>query len=382
MEIYDEELKSIDFKTRFMFINYEKYEKTVNDFLTDVENGNYNKEDVDIAISRASSVYRYRNRERIYLNRFLHDWDHLPANPDEIYKEYINKYKTKEEVQNAIENLEAILNEWRKKLDQLTDIKNKGKNFNKKLCFSNIRELLKNSDVKIGQIEREAGLKVGYIARLEKDDNTAEPSMEFIMTASKMLKISIDTLVSIDLTDLTPSEKYLIDFFGKLKSDTLLDKLDWFRTAPKDFDQTEVEGHPLFEEEECFINSGCEYPDVRYRYIFYSNTFGPDNVIKDDCFSLRLKNNVYVYLMNIEKKGADPWDDKSNAIEVWMSIPSKKNEYLLGSQDQSSIAKLVEELYSTVKQRMEQPKINNAALSAIDSFMRDDFADDPEELPF
>ena len=216
MENYDEDINRNDFRTRFMYINYDKYEQDVNDFLANIESENYNKEDIDIAIANASNIQRYRSRDRVYLKRFLNNWDNLPAYPDEIYKEYMKKYKTKEEVQKAIENLDELLNEWRKKLDQLIEIKNEGKNFNKKLCFSNIRELLKNSDVKIGQIEREAGLKVGYVARLEKDDNTAEPSMEFIMTASKMLKISIDTLVSIDLTDLTPSEKYLIDFFGKL----------------------------------------------------------------------------------------------------------------------------------------------------------------------
>ena len=382
MENYDENNKKINYRNHIRTINYERIEKIVNDFLAEVESDNYNKEDVDMAISRASDVYRYRNRDKSYLIRFFNDWENLPNYPDERYREYMEKYKTKEEVQDAIEELETILIEWRKKLDLLSDIKNKDKNFNKKLCFSNIRELLKNSDVKIGQIEREAGIKVGYVARLEKDDNSAEPSMEFIMTASKMLKISIDTLVSIDLTDLTPSEKYLINFFDKLKLDTTNDKLDWLRTTAKELGPDEAEGHPLYQIEEHYVNSGCEYPDVCYKYIFDSKTFGRDNRVKEDCFSLRLKNNVHLFLMNIEKTNADPWDEKSNAIEVWMSIPSKKNEYLLGSQDKSPIAKLAEELYVTVKERMEHPKINNAALSAIDSFMKDDFVDDEPELPF
>ena len=76
------------------------------------------------------------------------------------------------------------------------------KNFNKFLLFSNIRELLKASDIKIGQIEKEAGLQNGYMSRLEKLDNSTDPSAEFLVTVSKLLKVSIDSLVSYDFHSL------------------------------------------------------------------------------------------------------------------------------------------------------------------------------------
>ena len=71
--------------------------------------------------------------------------------------------------------------------------------------------------MKIGQIEKEAGIRLGYMSRLEKEGNTAEPSMEFIVTAAKLLKVCIDTLISVDLTGLTPTEQYIVSFFDKLK---------------------------------------------------------------------------------------------------------------------------------------------------------------------
>lgn len=67
--------------------------------------------------------------------------------------------------------------------------------FDKHKCLANIRQLLQSSDVKIGQIEKAAKCQPGYLSRIEKPTNTAEPSITFVSTAAEMLNTSIDTLV-------------------------------------------------------------------------------------------------------------------------------------------------------------------------------------------
>lgn len=53
-------------------------------------------------------------------------------------------------------------------LTNITGALDEFKNFNKYTCFNNIRALLKvNPDVKIGMIEKEAGVRLGYMSRLE-----------------------------------------------------------------------------------------------------------------------------------------------------------------------------------------------------------------------
>lgn len=95
------------------------------------------------------------------------------------------------------------------------------KHYDKKTCFENIRVLLKkNPSVKIGQIEKEAGLRLGYMARLSKEDNTAEPSLEFITTAAKMLGASIDTLLFQKLSELTSTDDFLLKFLEKVIAET------------------------------------------------------------------------------------------------------------------------------------------------------------------
>lgn len=300
--------------------------------------------------------------------------------------EFFDKYGSQEQILERIDALEKECTQWESMLNKLEELLSDKRNFDKTLCFSNIRELLKqNPEVKIGQIEKEAGIRLGYMSRLEKDGNTAEPSMEFIITASKLLKVSIDTLVSINLAGLTPHEQYIVKFFDKLKADTIADKLDW--NSEKAFDLNHLEtdengktSHPLFSFETFFEEGECDYPDQVSRVVFPSNTFGYNTFIKDDCFDLRLKNGTVLYLMSVEKSVHHINDSNAIAIETWLFVPGSGSSVLVTSQDGTPIAPIVADLYETVKLQMKHPKINKHALYAIDAFMNDDIDDD--EIPF
>lgn len=317
-------------------------------------------------------------------------WERISESADskEAYA-LAEEYGTEEDILARYKTLENERNQWASYLTQLEALIGEYKNFNKKLCFSNIRELLRqNSDVKIGQIEKEAGIRLGYMSRLEKEGNTAEPSMEFIVTAAKLLKVSIDTLISVDLTGLTPTEQYIVSFFDKLKADTLKDKLDWNRETAFNLNRMEsdINGwvyHPLFAEETFYEETECEYPEEVTRIVFNSKTFGPRTYICGDCFNLRLKNGTTLYLMDIEKSVHRTGDASAFAKEAWMSVPHKGCQLLVASQDDTPVAPLLEVLFSTVKERMEHPKVNNDVMYAIDSFMKDDIEDDDtDECPF
>lgn len=317
-------------------------------------------------------------------------WERISESADskEAYA-LAEEYGTEEDILARYKTLENERNQWASYLTQLEALIGEYKNFNKKLCFSNIRELLRqNSDVKIGQIEKEAGIRLGYMSRLEKEGNTAEPSMEFIVTAAKLLKVSIDTLISVDLTGLTPTEQYIVSFFDKLKVDTLKDKLDWNRETAFNLNRMEsdINGwvyHPLFAEETFYEETECEYPEEVTRIVFNSKTFGPRTYICGDCFNLRLKNGTTLYLMDIEKSVHRTGDASAFAKEAWMSVPHKGCQLLVASQDDTPVAPLLEVLFSTVKERMEHPKVNNDVMYAIDSFMKDDIEDDDtDECPF
>lgn len=291
------------------------------------------------------------------------------------------------ELEKNYDHLKRTLDRINAYYEVLGELLEKHKNFNKTLCFSNIRELLRlNPDVKIGQIEKEAGIRLGYMSRLEKEGNTSEPSVEFIVTAAKLLKVSLDTLVSVNLAGLTPTEQYIVKFFDKLKEDTIADKLNWNRQVAASLNNIEpgYNGeiwHPLFSEETFWEENETEYPDHVTRIVFNSKTFGLHTVIADDCFNLRLKNGTILYLMDIEKSVHSVCDPNARAIEAWIYVPYKGSQVLITSQDQTSVAPLVVTLFETVRNQMKHPQINSDVMAAIDSFMKDDWSDDGE-LPF
>ncbi len=99
--------------------------------------------------------------------------------------------------------------------------------YNKLRLFANIRELLKRSGGKLGQIEREAGFQPGYMSRLEKPGNTTEPTLSFLAAASKELGVPVDYLMYADMENMTPAEERLLSFFQKLIEDTREGILLW-----------------------------------------------------------------------------------------------------------------------------------------------------------
>ena len=289
--------------------------------------------------------------------------------------------RVKEEI-SALEIIKISLE------DRLNSIEREPQNkkFDKYLTFSNIRELLKKSDVKIGQIEKEAGCQPGYMSRLDKPNNTAEPSVEFLITAARMLNISLDILISKDLVALTPTEKYIVSFIEKLQRDTIGEKLEWRRDKREYLNnlQTDINGyieHPLFESHEFFEEGETGYPDLVYRITMNSESFGYATYIRGDCYNLKLKNNSVLYLMDISKSVHRVDDVEAFAIEMWLYTPGTGVNFLISTKS-VQCGELVRILFDTVRESMKHPQIKKDVKAVLDAFMDDDFGSDDEEMPF
>jgi len=308
-------------------------------------------------------------------------------------------------------NSAGTLAENRKRFDKLLEEKDKiavadidpdgkgPKNYDKQVLFRNVRYLLKqkeNDGVRLGQIERDADLKPGYMSRLEKPDNYTEPSMNFIITAAKALNVSMDLLVKVDIEELTPSERYALSFIDKMKNDTLGGKLDWDVEYQGELNRLEEDNtgdvwHPLFSYLTFYRPSEVEYPDQVTEVVFPSHSFDTNTYIHDDCYNIRLKNGARLYVMNISKAVYNTREgDEALAIELWMSMPPATQyevygdaRYICSSKDEGPVGGAVEELYSVIKQYMKHPKYKDDVANIIDAFMADDFTDDDDDpIPF
>lgn len=369
----------------------DKYMDEVKKFVSDVHEDKYEKDDIKekiesyyMRVTRIASGFR---SEVFRLNKAIDNWENM--NSKETMLEIVSsKFNTKAEVIIAKEEAEAKLKNWMELCEDLDRIRAENRNFNKTLCFSNIRELIKeNPDVKIGQIESAAGIRLGYMSRLEKVDTAAEPSVEFIVTAAKLLNVSIDTLISVDLANLTPTEKYLVNFVEKLKIDTEADKLNWNMETKNEMERHDVDIngnslHPLLSLETYYVPSGCEYPEPYTDNIYLSKTFDLETEIYGDCFDLRLKNGSKLFLMNVARRTFKVNQVQESVIEAVMYVPGGKTQVLATTKDEYPIGELLKNLYSVVKEHMKHPQVNKDAMYAINAFMNDDLSDDPEELPF
>lgn len=261
--------------------------------------------------------------------------------------------------------------------------------FNKAVMFDNISFMLKETGKKIGELESEAGVSPGYIARTSKEGNT-KPGIEFIMKAADALKISIDTLLRVDMSSLTPTEKYLISFLEKLTRDTTDDKLEWYRESAGYLNgrlETDINGycaHPLFSDATFMEESEGDYPEEVSRIVFTSRSFDVHTVIAGDCFNLQMKNETYLYVMNISKSVYKIGDPNAHAKEIWMCPRYGANQFLCNTKGAPEIAMLIEGLYSAISENARHPKVNKDIKEVIDAFMNNEEYDSYSmpEIPF
>lgn len=261
--------------------------------------------------------------------------------------------------------------------------------FDASVMFNNIAFLASEQNKRIGELESQAGVSTGYIARTR--ESNSKPGVEFVMRIAEALHVTMDTLIKTDLSSLTATEQYLVQFLGKLIRDTDSDKLDWNTESAGSLnriepDQNGYTSHPLIHVETFYEKSECEYPDEITRPVFQSRTFDVHTAFNGDSFNLRLKNGTMLYLMSICKSVHYSDEKNVDAVEVWMcgyDGEGNNTQYLCSNHDSKDIASLVNDLYSSVAENSKHPKIKPNLRYAIDAFMKDDLSDDPDEgLPF
>lgn len=259
--------------------------------------------------------------------------------------------------------------------------------FNKQVLFDNIAFLVKERGLKIGELETGAGVSPGYISRASKEGGPT-PGIEFIANIARELQVSIDTLISAHMAEMTPTERYIISFLEKMERDTNADKLDWSRESADSLNRTETDcngiaQHPLFSYETFYEQTDGEYPDEVSDCRFISHAFDVHTSIAGDCFHLRMKNGTLLYLMNISKSVHRVNDADAYTKEVWIFAPGNGSQYLCCTRDITPIGSLVDSLYAAVCENSRHPKIKSNFQYAINAFMQDDISDDDDgELPF
>lgn len=100
--------------------------------------------------------------------------------------------------------------------------------YNKNLLIKNINYLRKQQHLKVKELEELLSMSMGYISRLQTGA-TRMPSIDFLYKVSSYFGISIESLISFDLSDISCTKKFIINFLDRLIIDTEQNKLKWYQ---------------------------------------------------------------------------------------------------------------------------------------------------------
>lgn len=245
-------------------------------------------------------------------------------------------------------------------------------NIDKTLLARNIKYLAEQKGIKIGALEDKIGVSTGYFSRLANEESKSGSSqLDIIFSAANVLKISINMLISTDLTSFTPNEKLLSDFFDVIQKNTTEEDLVWELESKKMFDDDEyMFNHPLFCRDD-------------YDNFYYKSRFDKDASLSGDCFKCSI-NEKTLYLMSVFCKELN-----SNGFELYfvsrfsISQGLKKTlkqsisvEKICKAYPKSNLYNLINALYNDAAESSRHLKLSESVLSTIQGYIKQSSQDD------
>lgn len=252
--------------------------------------------------------------------------------------------------------------------------------FNSKLFTDNALFLIRQKNLRIGQVETDAGVSPGFFSKLTKE-GSSKPSIEFAMRVAKILDTSLDLLISIDLTDMGPNESYILKFLSQLVKDTVAGDLPWRAQTKHQLENVRVKNgkpsHPLFSTSKRSEDENGIFYDLP---LFNSASFGENTLIADTCYDVEMPSDARLFLMSVIGNSSANAVTRKSALEIWMEGTLFGPEYFCSSSSSPAIAKTLDKLYETVTWDNKRPKIDKRIKAITDAYLG--IEGEEEELPF
>lgn len=251
--------------------------------------------------------------------------------------------------------------------------------YNRKICLSNLYFLSKEKGIRLGDIETTAGVSPGYFSRLNKEDSTANPSVEVLSSVADQLGVPIDGLISQDYSSMSESERFVMDFLDKLVIDSDAGDAIWERQTQSylnnlDIDQDGNTAHPLFE---AFWDENSHEWKATYRSLFF-----PDDlfVVNGDCFKLQLDNGS-LYLMKVTSSLSPSASNNQDEFELYaVNYGGAGTVCRSWTNGNHVFAGALKTLYVAAAESSKHVKLSDGVRNLITHYMSNRL--DLEDLPF
>lgn len=243
-------------------------------------------------------------------------------------------------------------------------------------CINNIYYLIKDRNMKIGDVENRVGVSAGYFSRLSKEANQTLPSLETICNIADLLNVSIDALLYLDLNEMGAQDKLVSDFILRLIDKTTSGKLLWTRGDSNTIyvDIQNFDGHPLYEEIEYKEGDRIDYDDPLYKFK-YNTIFRNGGDIVGEFYEVYLEEEkAKLYIVKTAIINYSIVDDGITDVSYELFIYADNELNGICNTD-SKLGKFYEkilpQLYNTAAVSSRKSKINGKVKNIITSFMRD-----------
>lgn len=243
--------------------------------------------------------------------------------------------------------------------------------FDKKIFIDNLDYYMNKELIKSSELEQKAGVSKGYISRIKKADNKSVPGIDFLLVASSMFGITVESLCMINYMLCTENEKYYVDLFNNLITRTIEKNILWKhitfkQLVDKIYNKSDegmiIEREPslLFGVSEVWngkskYSSTFEYGDYKY-----NNTEG-------DFYALKIDNQHSLYMVKVNLSFRE---EVFSGIEMFMiSNKKKSNICCISPQDKQLYDDMFIKLYNTVKDSMNVNYMDQETKNVIDQFI-------------
>ena len=235
------------------------------------------------------------------------------------------------------------------------------KEYDKNRLVSNIEFLLKRSDIKIGDLETQCGVSVGYLSRLKNNEsNDVSPSAEVLLRLSRLLNVSLTSLLCSDMASMTETELFLQKVLEDMIKKTESNKLVWNRyTSYNIYEEKLRDGYtslPLIEGYED--NFGGEHT-------FYRSMFTEETMVLGGNYYVLFDNNNLYYLIPVSN------EDRGLVYELYILLPDDSFKTVCCSNNDSNplIIKLLCDLFTSVEKSSKQIRIDEDVKKSLEDFL-------------
>ena len=176
--------------------------------------------------------------------------------------------------------------------------------YDKNIFVNNVYALARQQDLKIKDLETGCGVSVGYLSRLRQGEKNIAPGADFLLAVSERLSVSVDMLLTSEISEATESENEMLLYIDKLTRETRSRKLAWqedfggyLETAPVNPDGTSP--HPLLS---VVQKNDCD-PQIYYHTMFHPGLF---DLVPVKVYGCIFPNQRTLYLVQVWNTGDNP----------------------------------------------------------------------------